>query len=121
MASDFSKPNKIHTLYNHEIQDKMYPLPISDLFLVGKKTSEKLINLGIKTIGDLANFDYYTGIIFKVYTYGTGNPIAIMDLGLGLQACCAERLAKTNHGLADGIQAVPRDIDEAVSRMMLKL
>ena len=60
MASDFSKPNKIHTLYDHEIQDKMYPLPISDLFLVGKKTSEKLINLGIKTIGDLANFDYYT-------------------------------------------------------------
>lgn len=60
MASDFTKPNKIHTLYNYEIENKMYPLPISDLFLVGKKTSEKLINLGIKTIGDLANFDYYT-------------------------------------------------------------
>jgi len=60
MASDFTKPNKIHTLYNHEIETKMYPLPISDLFLVGKKTSEKLMNLGIKTIGDLANFDYYT-------------------------------------------------------------
>ena len=58
MASDFSKPNKIHTLYNHEIETKMYPLPISDLFLVGKKTSEKLINLGINTIGDLANSNY---------------------------------------------------------------
>lgn len=60
MASDFTKPNKIHTLYDYEIKDKMYPLPVSELFLVGKKTSEKLMNLGIKTIGDLANFDYYT-------------------------------------------------------------
>ncbi len=60
MASDFTKPNKIHTLYNYEIKDKMYPLPISDLFMIGKKTSEKLINLGIKTIGDLANASYET-------------------------------------------------------------
>ncbi len=58
MASDFSKPNKIHTLYSNEVETKMYPLPINDLFMIGKKTSEKLINLGIKTIGDLANFPY---------------------------------------------------------------
>ncbi len=58
MASDFSKPNKIHTLYTNEVESKMYPLPINDLFMIGKKTSEKLINLGIKTIGDLANFPY---------------------------------------------------------------
>ena len=64
MASDFSKPNKIHTLYNYEIETKMYPLPISDLFMIGKKTSEKLMNLGIKTIGDLANFSYD-----KLYPY----------------------------------------------------
>ncbi len=64
MASDFSKPNKIHTLYNYEIENKMYPLPINDLFMIGKKTSEKLINLGINTIGDLANFSYE-----KLYAY----------------------------------------------------
>ena len=64
MASDFSKPNKIHTLYDYEIRDKMYPLPINDLFMIGKKTSEKLINLGIKTIGDLANYPYE-----KLYIY----------------------------------------------------
>ena len=58
MASDFSKPNKIHTLYTNEVESKMYPLPINDLFMIGKKTSEKLMNLGIKTIGDLANFPY---------------------------------------------------------------
>ena len=64
MASDFSKPNKIHTLYSNEVETKMYPLPINDLFMIGKKTSEKLINLGIKTIGDLANFPYD-----KLYPY----------------------------------------------------
>ena len=54
MASDFEKPNKIHTLYSYEVQEKMYPLPIEDLFTVGKKTSEKLRKIGIKTIKDLA-------------------------------------------------------------------
>ena len=58
MASDFTKPNKIHTLYDYEIKDKMYPLPVSELFMIGKKTSDKLTNLGIKTIGDLANASY---------------------------------------------------------------
>lgn len=55
MASDFEKPNMIHTLYEYEIEKKMFPLEIEDLFTVGKNTSEKLRNLGIKTIGDLAH------------------------------------------------------------------
>jgi len=57
MASDFSKPNKVHTLFDNEIELKMYPLPIGDLFGVGKKTVPKLEQLNINTIGDLANAD----------------------------------------------------------------
>ena len=55
MASDFSKPNKIHTLYDYEVKEKMFPLPIEDLFGVGKQTSSKLRAIGIHTIGDLAS------------------------------------------------------------------
>lgn len=55
MASDFEKPDKIHTLFPDEIASKMWPLPVGDLFMVGKQTKEKLMSLGIKTIGDLAS------------------------------------------------------------------
>lgn len=57
MASDFEKPNKVHTLYEYEIEDKMWHLPVSELFMIGKKTVPKLLNLGIRTIGDLAKSD----------------------------------------------------------------
>ena len=66
MASDFSKPYKIHTLYQNEIKEKMFPLPIEDLFGVGKQTAEKLKYLGIKTIKDLAlQNEYNLRKIFK--------------------------------------------------------
>lgn len=57
MASDFSKPYKVHTLFDYEVKEKMYPLPIGDLFGVGKKTAAVLKEMGILTIGDLANAD----------------------------------------------------------------
>lgn len=57
MASDFEKPNKVHTLFQYEIEKKMWPLPVTDLFMVGKSSSKTLIELGIKTIGDLAKVD----------------------------------------------------------------
>ncbi len=57
MASDFEKPNKVHTLYEYEIEDKMWPLQVSELFMIGRKTVPKLYNLRIKTIGDLAKTD----------------------------------------------------------------
>jgi len=58
MASDFEKPNKIHTLYPHEIQEKMWHLPVGELFMVGKRSVGKLNAMKIHTIGDLARFDH---------------------------------------------------------------
>lgn len=54
MAGDFEKPNKVHTLFPEEMERKMWPLPVRDLFLVGSATEKKLKGLGIYTIGDLA-------------------------------------------------------------------
>lgn len=57
MASDFQKPDKVHTLWKSEIQKKMWPLPVSELYMVGKSSLPKLTNLGIHTIGDLAKMN----------------------------------------------------------------
>lgn len=57
MASDFEKPNRVHTLFENEIKTKMWPLSTSELFMIGKKTVPKLLNMQIKTIGDIANSD----------------------------------------------------------------
>lgn len=57
MASDFTKPDKTHTLFSYEIKEKMWPLPVRDLFLCGKSAAATLNKLGIFTIGELANTD----------------------------------------------------------------
>jgi DNA polymerase-4 len=57
MASDFTKPDRTHTLYPAEVRIKMWPLDIGDLFGCGKKSAEKLRGVGIRTIGDAAGMD----------------------------------------------------------------
>ena len=65
MASDFEKPDKIHTLWDYEIKTKMWPLKVSELLMVGKKSIPKLEKMGIRTIGDLAN--YNKELIYKAF------------------------------------------------------
>ena len=57
MASDFEKPDRVHTLFPDEIPAKMWPLPVGELFTVGAATAEKLNRVEIATIGDLARTD----------------------------------------------------------------
>ena len=57
MASDFEKPDRIHTLFPEEIEQKMWPLPIGELYMAGKSSVEVLKKLEINTIGDLARTD----------------------------------------------------------------
>ena len=81
MASDFTKPDKVHTLFEEEIPSKMWTLPVSELFMLGKKTIPKLYNMGIKTIGDLAkqNKEFMVkkfgkhGLIMWEYSNGIDN------------------------------------------------
>ena len=65
MASDFEKPDKVHTLFPDEIKDKMWPLPVGELFGCGQSTAKKLIEMRINTIGDLAGAD--EGMLLRVF------------------------------------------------------
>lgn len=51
---------------------------------------------------------------------GDGNPIEIMDLGLGLQSASAERLLQNDSELLNGLQPVPEDINRFISKLSLK-
>ena len=75
MASDFTKPDKVHTLFEDEIKTKMWPLPVSELFMLGKKTVPKLNNMQIRTIGDLARANKFGkhGILMWEYANGIDN------------------------------------------------
>lgn len=85
MASDFLKPNKVHTLFDYEIKEKMWPLSVEELFMVGKKTAQKLHLMGFNTIGDVANCDIKRLIKeFKtfgnvLYDYANGIDNSIVD------------------------------------------
>lgn len=81
MASDFLKPDKVHTLFDDEIETKMWPLPVEDLFMAGRSTTEKLKELHIYTIKDLAEADINiltkhfksNGLILKEHANGIDN------------------------------------------------
>lgn len=57
MASDFEKPDRVHTLFQADVPEKMWTLPVRELFTVGRATAERLEKANIKTIGALANAD----------------------------------------------------------------
>lgn len=82
MAGDFEKPDKYHTCFPEEIREKMWPLPVEDLFMVGRRTQPKLNKLGIYTIGDLANADFnLISTLLKshgrlIYAYANGHDVS---------------------------------------------
>lgn len=85
MASDFRKPDMVHTLYPNEIKDKMWILPVGELFFVGKSTVKKLNTLGIYTIGELArtNVDTLRAHLKKhgevIYSFANGIDASIIS------------------------------------------
>lgn len=95
MASDFKKPDMVHSLFPYEIKEKMWPLPVEDLFMVGSRTKAKLNNRGIFTIGELANLekDYIYSWLKKpgllIWEYANGidnsqvrtNPLPVKSVG----------------------------------------
>lgn len=85
MASDFEKPDRVHTLFSEDIQQKMWPLPVRDLFFVGSASEKKLNAIGIQTIGDLAKTDLKTlkALLKKhgevIWNFANGRDVSLVE------------------------------------------
>lgn len=104
MASDFLKPDKVHTLFKDEVINKMYPLPIEELYGIGKSSSKKLRELNINTIADLANsnpeylYKYFKNQTNKIINSAKGIDDSII-VSKKREAECISNSTTTSHNL----------------------
>ena len=107
MASDFEKPDRIHTLWKAEIREKMWPLPVCDLFFVGRANARKLMNLGIYTIGDLAQAD---PMLIKLHLKKHGEVIWAFANGMDVSVVQSEQPVNKGYGNST---TIPFDVSDA--------
>ena len=117
MAGDFEKPNKVHTLYPWEIEKKLWPLPVRELFMVGPATEKKLHLLGIETIGQLAQADPKL-IRQKLYKPG----LALWNSANGRYSDTLLPVPEDNKGYGNAT-TLPADVTDAAQayRVLLSL
>lgn len=114
MASDFQKPDRVHTLYPEEIPDKMWGLPVGDLLFVGKSTVKKLHTLGIYTIGELAKTDVR---ILKEHLKKHGEMIHCFANGIDASVLSNEEVQNKGYGNSTTIAF---DVeDESTAKLIL--
>lgn len=114
MASDFKKPDLVHTLFPDEIEKKMWPLPVRDLFFVGGASEKKLKSLGIKTIGDLAKADVR---ILKSVLKKQGE--TIWKFANGIDAAKVEPMPLDNKGYGNSTTISFDVVDAQTAKMVL--
>lgn len=116
MASDFEKPNKVHTLYKNEIESKMWPLPIEDLFMVGKKTAIKLKKMGFYTIGDVAKSDC-NRLIREFKSFGN----TIYEMANGIDNSIVDSTISQNKSISTSL-TLSKDTDDisVLKKVLLK-
>ncbi len=117
MAGDFEKPNKVHTLYPWEMEKKLWPLPVRELFMVGPATEKKLHLLGIETIGQLAQADPKL-IRQKLYKPG----LALWNSANGRYSDTLLPVPEDNKGYGNAT-TLPADVTDAAQayRVLLSL
>lgn len=115
MASDFEKPNKVHTLFPEEIQVKMWPLPVSELYMAGRSSVETLQKLEILTIGDLAQTDPK---ILKLHLKSHGRKLWEFANGIG-SAVVEEEPAEAK-GIGNSTTLAQDAVTEEEARAVLK-
>lgn len=104
MASDFRKPDRTHTLYSYEIQSKMWPLPISSLFMCGRSSQETLKKLGITTIGDLACSDKEL-ILYHLKSHGK----LLWEYANGIDSSAVQYISSPAKGIGNST-TLPKDV-----------
>ncbi|HHU73649.1 MAG TPA: DNA polymerase IV [Clostridiales bacterium] len=114
MASDFKKPNLVHTLFPEEIEMKMWKLPVEELFYVGHATKRKLHALGIHTIGELAKTDLN---ILRAHFKKYGEIIYAFANGIDLSVVAEE--AAPNKGYGNSTTIAFDVDDEQVAKIVL--
>lgn len=115
MAGDLKKPNMVHTLFPSEIQKKMWPLPVGDLFYVGRSTEKTLYKLGIHTIGQLANSDIR---LLKSHLKKHGE--VIWNFANGNDFSIIEDTPPANKGYGNSF-TIPFDVDNSDSARLVLL
>ena len=95
MASDFEKPDKVHTLFMEEVPDKMWPLPVGELLFVGKNSAKRLNELGIYTIGDLAKAN-----VKELYPYFKNQSQELIDRANGKDFLLFRDKSKSNKSIS---------------------
>ena len=118
MASDLEKPDKIHTVLNNlEMKEKIWPLPVGDLLFVGKKSSNRLNKMGIKTIEDLAKYD--VTVLIKVFGK-FGNQM--YEYANGIENSEVETIRQRPKSISQE-ETIPKDINslEQINRIVCKL
>ena len=115
MAGDFSKPNKVHSLFPEEIQRKMWPLPVEDLFYVGRASKKTLNKLGIQTIGELAKTDVE---ILKRHMHSHGE--LIWNFANGRDVSIVDSFTPANKGYGNST-TVSFDVEDASTAKLILL
>lgn len=114
MASDFAKPDRIHTLWKHEIPEKMWKLPAEKLFFVGNAARKKLYLLGIRTIGEIASADE---CLLRLHLKKQGE--IIWRFANGLDESCVTAEMPPNKGYGNST-TIPFDVaDEKTANLVL--
>ena len=114
MASDFKKPNRVHTLFPWEIQEKMWHLPVRELFFVGGASEKKLKTLGIKTIGELAQADVHV-LRSALKKHGE----VIWDFANGRDVSVVEAVPADNKGYGNSTTIAFDVTDAGTAKMVL--
>ncbi|MFA9377019.1 MAG: DNA polymerase IV [Lachnotalea sp.] len=115
MASDFKKPDRVHTLFPNEMKRKMWGLPVGELFFCGRATEKKLKTLGINTIGGLANTDID---ILKRHLKKHGE--ILWCFANGIDVSIVDSMAPANKGYGNSM-TVPFDVCDASTANMVLL